>query len=139
MSSMIPSASANQAIYSNGPGFHYCQQQATSTTSQQLETLFERHQADRGWTLILAPESESLKVLAEAEAAQQNRTLLIHRKQIQNLADTLKKAILAGTCSTIISFGDLLSTEEHYELTTLATHYGCTVYWFSHNSMQRPH
>ena len=139
MSSMIPSASANHTSFSNSPGFHYCQQQATTSTSQQLEKLLEHHQADRGWTLILAPESESLKVLAEAEAAQQNRTLLIHRKQIHNLADTLKKAILAGTCSTIISFGDLLSAEEHYELTSLAERYGCTVYWFSHTSMQHHH
>lgn len=137
--SMIPSASSHQGFYQQGPGFHYCHQQAATTTSQQLTALFERHQADRGWTLILAPESESLKVLAEAEAAQQNRTLLIHRKQIHHLADTLKKAILAGTCSTIISFGELLSTAEHYELTSLAKHYGCTVYWFSHASMQPHH
>lgn len=128
----------SQSLYPVGPGFHYCQRQA-ATISQQLEMLLQRHHDDRGWTLILAPESESLRVLAEAEAAQQNRTLLIHRKQMQNLADTLKKAILAGTCSTVISFGDLLSHEEHYELTTLAKQYGCTVYWFSHASMQQHH
>lgn len=138
MSNIHLPTTVKQPQLNDGPGFHYCQRQ-TASISQQLEVLLQRHHADRGWTLILAPETESLRVLAETEASQQSRTLLIHRKQMQNLADTLKKAILAGTCSAVISFGDLLTHEEHYELTTLAKQYGCTVYWFSHTSMQQPH
>lgn len=137
MNQYIPSASINQAQCSTGPGFHVYQQHAAITTHQQLELLLKRHRADRGWTLILAPESDSLKVLAEAEAAQKNRTLLIHRKQIHHLPDTLKKAIMVGTCTSIISFGDQLNSESIYELTSLAEHYGCAVYWFGHAGSQQ--
>ena len=113
---------------SNQPGLHYCINTAEQQASQYLNELLERHQHASGWTLILAPETASLKMLTELEALQQNRILLIHRKQIQDLAGTLKKAILAGTCSCIINFAELTDLQQSQELAVLAECCGCTVY-----------
>lgn len=116
---------------SNQPGLHYCLPTAGLEESGYLHELLQQQQHSTGWTLILAPETASLRVLAEMEMFQQSRTLLIHRKQIQDLAGTLKKAILAGTCSCIINFAELADLQQSQELAQLAECCGCTVYCFS--------
>lgn len=116
------------SVTSNQPGLHYCLASESREASPYLNELLKQHQDATGWTLILAPETASLKVLADMEAFQQSRILLIHRKQIQDLAGTLKKAILAGTCSCIINFAELTDLQQSQELAVLAECCGCTVY-----------
>ncbi|SEA40985.1 hypothetical protein [Alkalimonas amylolytica] len=119
---------------SNQPGLHYCLPSAEQQESRYLHELLQQQQHAKGWTLILAPETTSLKVLADMEVFQQSRTLLIHRKQIQDLAGTLKKAILAGTCSCIINFAELTDLQQTHELSLLAESCGCAVYCFTTNT-----
>ncbi|MEE2025176.1 MULTISPECIES: hypothetical protein [Alkalimonas] len=128
------SHNATDLFASNQPGLHYCTPLAAQDESRYLSNLLQQQQDSTGWTLILAPEGASLKVLAEMETLQQNRTLLVHRKQIQDLAGTLKKAILAGTCSCIINFAELTDLQQSQELSKLAACCGCRVYCFSSNT-----
>ena len=112
-------------------GLHYFSPLAGNDQQHQLNRLLQQHQTSRGWTLILAPETSSLKALAELQYQQQSRVLVIHRKQIQDLAQTLKKAILAGTCSCIINFAELRDLQQSTELAELAQCCGCQVYCFA--------
>ncbi|MDP4528831.1 hypothetical protein Q3O59_07260 [Alkalimonas delamerensis] len=112
-------------------GLHYFSPLAANAQQHQLNRLLQQHQTSSGWTLILAPETSSLKALAELQYQQQSRVLVIHRKQIQDLAQTLKKAILAGTCSCIINFAELRDLQQSTELAELAQCCGCQVYCFA--------
>ena len=87
---------------------------------QSLLQLIKQHQSQDGWILLVAPSSLPDKEWAENYQLSLHNVLVVHQKQISNLAATLTQALTSASCKVVINFGEPLGQQQLEQCRKLA-------------------
>tara|TARA_Y100001963_G_scaffold158386_1_gene257798 strand:- start:2151 stop:2594 length:444 start_codon:yes stop_codon:yes gene_type:complete len=88
---------------------------------QSLLQLIKQHQSQDGWILLVAPSSLPDKEWAENYQLSLHNVLVVHQKQISDLAATLTQALTSASCKVVINFGKPLKQQQLEQCRKLAT------------------
>ncbi|MCD1598501.1 MULTISPECIES: SulA-like leucine-rich domain-containing protein [Rheinheimera] len=87
---------------------------------QSLLQLIKQHQSQDGWILLVAPSSLPDKEWAENYQLSLHNVLVVHQKQISDLAATLTQALTSASCKVVINFGKPLKQQQLEQCRKLA-------------------
>lgn len=87
---------------------------------QSLLQLIKQHQSQDGWILLVAPSSLPDKEWAESYQLSLQNVLVVHQKQISDLAATLTQALTSASCKVVINFGQPLGSQQLEQCRKLA-------------------
>lgn len=85
---------------------------ATDNSRQSLLQLIRQHQHQQGWILLVAPSHIPDKVWAEQYQLSLHNVLVVHQKQIHDLAATLQQALNSPSCKVVINCASQLDIQQ---------------------------
>lgn len=81
---------------------------AAEDSRHSLLQLIQQHQHQQGWILLIAPTYIPDKEWAEHYQLSLHNVLVVHQKQISDLAATIKQALNSASCKVVINFASQL-------------------------------
>ncbi|QBL09246.1 hypothetical protein E0Z06_06815 [Rheinheimera sp. D18] len=92
----------------------------TENSKHSLVQLMHQHQNQAGWILLVAPAHIPDKDWAEQYQLSMHNVLMVHHKQIQDLASTIEQALKSPSCKVVINFAPQLNKQQLNECRKLA-------------------
>lgn len=115
--------------------WHFLDGQDELTRSFELIKVLRQHQADKRWTLLIAPSHIPDKALLDCCSVDMRHVLIVREKQITSMSKTIEKALNCRTCSAIVAWCSewhkQLSNVQLQQLSKLADAAQCHVYAFN--------
>ena len=115
--------------------WHFLDAQDELTRSFELIKVLRQHQADRRWTLLIAPSHIPDKALLECCSVDMSHVLIVREKQISSMFKTIETALKCNTCCAIVAWCSQwhtqLSNVKLQQLSKLADSAKCHVYAFN--------
>ncbi|WP_199611423.1 SulA-like leucine-rich domain-containing protein [Flocculibacter collagenilyticus] len=94
----------------------------------ELIKIVKKHAHSKKWTLLIAPEHVPSKQLLNSCSVNFEHVLVIHEKQITNKLDVIRNALKYGTCSAVVTWMDVFTTDMLNELNHLTNASSCAFY-----------
>jgi cell division inhibitor SulA len=109
------------AAVASAKPFYQALAPASVTSAEQLRIkVLQRHCAETGWIVLVAPKQLPSKALASYLQLPVDKILVIHADTIKDPAKTLNKLLHSDSCRVVINFCQLASDELTTQLSNSA-------------------
>lgn len=114
--------------------WHFLDAQDELSRSFELIKVLRQHQANKRWTLLIAPSHIPDKALLDCCSVDMKHVLIVREKQITSMSKTIETALSCNTCCAIVAWcsqwHEQLSAQQLQQLSQLADDTQCHVYAF---------